>query len=273
MKNNIFKISWKSSLGSFLILTCFFLGVRTPAVFAQDVQQQESEIKKAKIFRDIYPLISDSDLYCSFFVLDEKMPEIQIVGAEREYEKNLLTDGNIVYTDKGSADGLEPGQLFMILEVGQKIEDFGFLTYKRGRARIVAIEEHGASVRIEKSCGHVSIGQYLVPFEEGESRMGKDLGYDVSPYESQGVSGEVIYLQMEYNQVGSGNWALVNLGEQDGIQKGDQLILYRRVQEGAPLHIFGNSVVIDAQNKTSTVKILSCKDPLQKGDLVQARPR
>lgn len=271
MKNNIFEISWKSISGFSLILTFFFLGVRTPAAFAKDPQQQ-SEIKKAKIFQEIYPLISESDLYCSFFVLDEKMPEIQIVGAERGYEKILLTDGNIVYTDKGSADGLEPGQLFMILEVGPKIEDFGFLTYKRGRAHVVVIEEHRASVRIEKSCGQVTTGQYLVPFEEGESRMGKDLGYAVSPYESQGVSGEVIYLQADYNQVGSGNWALIDLGEQDGIQKGDQLILYRSIQEGAPLHIFGNCVVIDAQKKTSTVKILSCKDPLLKGDLVQVRP-
>jgi len=44
------------------------------------------------------------------------------------------------------------------------------------------------------------------------------------------------------------------------------------IQEGAPLQIFGNSVVIDTQTKTATIKVLSCRDALRIGDLVQDKP-
>lgn len=272
MKKSEFKISNRLFF-RWGFLTVLFFGLNFAPVFAQNVLQQEEQIEKAKIFREIYPLISESDLYCSLLVWDEKLPDIQIIGAEREYEKILLTDGNIIYINKGSRDGLEPGQLFMILEIKEGLKDFGTITYKRGRARLLALEESRASARIEKSCSNVMVGHYLVPFEEGESRLGKDFGYSVSPFERDGLKGKVIYLQTEFNQVGSGHWALIDLGSEQGIQKGDQLILYRKIEEGAPLQVFGNSVVIDAQKRTSTIKVLSCRDPLRIDDLVMPHPK
>jgi hypothetical protein len=101
--------------------------------------------------------------------------------------------------------------------------------------------------------------------------MGKDLGYDVPPYETDGLKGEILFLEDNFAQAGSGALALLNLGEVDGIQLGQQLVVYRKLYKGTPLYVFGNVVVIDAQKRTCTVKILSCKDALLIGDLVQTR--
>ncbi len=234
-------------------------------------QEQKHQIEKAKVFQEIYPVISESDLYCSFFILEEETLDLEIIGAEREYEKTLLTDSDLVYINKGKRDGLEKGQLFLVIEVGPKIKNFGHLAFKRGRARIEASQENRASARLEKSCEQVIIGNFLMPFEEKEGILGKDLGYEVPAEEGEGLKGDIIYLQRGYRQIGSGYWALIDLGAEDGLQIGQQMIVYRVVKEGAPIQILGNLIVIDTQSQTSTVKILSCKDVLMLGDRVQTR--
>jgi hypothetical protein len=238
-------------------------------------QEQEPadqyEVEKAKIYREIYDLLSETDLYCSFYILDDDEPDTKIFGAERAYERVQFNNGDIVYINKGRNDGIEEGQIFMVLEVGEPISGYGPLVHQRGRVRVLALEENAASARVEKACGPVTIGNYLVPFEEKGGRLGKDLGYNVPPYETDGLKGEILFMNEDFAQGGSGDWALLNLGEIDGIQLGQQLVVYRKLYEGTPLFVFGNMVVIDTQQRTCTVKILSCKDALLIGDLVQTR--
>jgi hypothetical protein len=125
---------------------------------------------------------------------------------------------------------------------------------------------------VEHACGDVRKGQYLVPFEAREGVAGKDLGYDVYPVEGDGVKGSLVLLQANLKQLGSNHWAIIDLGADQGIQVGQQLVLYRRMRADQPVQILGNCVVIDVQSSTSTVKILSCRDIIQKGDLVMERP-
>jgi hypothetical protein len=251
-------------------------GVARETEFGEELEQEqeaqdEYEVEKAKIYQEIYDLLSESDLYCSMYILDGDEPDTKIFGAERAYERIQFNNGDIVYINKGRNDGIEEGQMFMVLEVGAPIPGYGPLVHQRGRLRVVALEENASSARIEKACGPVMIGNYLIPFEEKEGRMGKDLGYNVPPYETDGLKGEILYLEEDFSQAGSGAWALLNLGEVDGIQLGQQLVVYRKLYEGTPLYVFGNMVVVDTQKRSCTVKILSCKDALLIGDLVQTR--
>jgi len=48
---------------------------------------------------------------------------------------------------------------------------------------------------------------------------------------------------------------------------------FREIQKGAPLQIFGSLIVIDVQKKTSTIKVLTCKDAVRIGDEVMARTK
>lgn len=277
MKNYIFQLSRQIFLILVLIFLSVFLGGKAGLNALDENQDQEQKYKKPILFQDVFPLISESDLYCSFFILDEEMPEIEIISTERGEERIQLNNYDIFYVNKGRIDGLEVGQVFLILEVGSKIsnpltgEDFGLLAIKRGRARIVALEEGKASARVEKACGQVSLGHFLVPWEEKESLLGKDLGYNVPLQEGEGTKGMIIYLLRGYNQIARGQWAIIDLGEEDGLKVGQQLIIYRRLQEGVPLQIVGNLIVIDTQMRTSTVKILSSNDALKIGELVHTR--
>ena len=234
-------------------------------------ESQEQEVKKARLYKDVFPLVAESDLYCSFFVLKKRGDiDIRIISAERTEERLFLREGDTFFINRGQKDGVENGQIYLILEFGQRIIGYGRLVFMKGRAKIVDAREKRSSATLEKACSEVMVGYHLVPFEEKRRLLGKDLGYDVPPRIAEDVKGKIIYSQDEHNLIGSGDWAIINLGEEDGIQFGQQLVVYRKVKKkGATIKMLGNLVVINVQEDTSTVRIISCQDVLKVGDRVQ----
>ncbi len=253
------------------------LFVPAPAqVVSDDQEQVQHQIERAKIFREAYPVIAEVDLYCSLFVYEGELPELMITAAEKGYEKVMFSDGDVVFLNKGSQDGVEIGQVFQVVEIGAGIGGFGRVANKRGRAHVFFLEENRAVARIEKSCGRLTIGNYLFPFEEKETLLGKDIGYETYGEEVSGPSGSIVYLERDYNQLGSGGWAIIDIGEEAGVQIGQQMTIYKRIwnpeslaiREDLPPIGLGNSVVIDVGKKTATIKILSCWDSILKGQTV-----
>lgn len=251
-----------------IVLFAFLAPAQT---ISNDQEQVQHQIEKAKIYRDAYPLISETDLYCTIYAYSGELPDLRIIAAEKEYEKLMFDNSDVIFINKGKNDGVEIGQVFLIVEIGQSLGEFGVLASKRGRAQVVHLQENSGVAKVEKACGRVIIGNYLLPFEEKESLLGKDLGYEEFSSESTGTAGTIIYLQSDYNQIGIGHWAIINLGAEDGIQVGQQMTVYKQVKEGLPRLGIGNLIVIDTQPKTATVKILSCKDAVRPGLQVQAK--
>lgn len=231
----------------------------------------QDQIQKAKIFQDEYPLIQETDLYCSIYLLEGDLPELRIIGSERQKEKDLLADADVFYIGRGAKAGLEAGQLFLVVGVGEKIGGYGRLAQRKGRARIVAVEDERATVRVDKACQAISVGDVLYPFEEREGMVGKDLGFDNSLAPGTGLSGHILYLQTDFNILGSGHWAIIDLGGEQGLRPGRQLTVFKRARPSLPREAVGNVVVIDVQNRTATVKLLSVRDAVEQGDEVQAK--
>jgi hypothetical protein len=256
-----------SYAGLALILTGFVILV-PGRPFAQEVQG--SQIKKAKIFEDTYQLINESDLNCSFYMHEEGklLPDIRIIGAERQNEKSHFEDGDLIYIDKGAADGLEIGQLFMTIGLRAKVDKIGTVMERHGRARIVRLDDHMASARVEKGCGRILVGDFLVPYEEEQGEIGKDLGYgDMDPNASK--HGYVIYIENDFHISASGQWALINMGRQHCVQIGDQLNIFHQAAPGLPREAFASAIIIDVRGATSTIKILGARDAVDIGAEVQ----
>jgi hypothetical protein len=278
MKNRTFKIVTKILFSFVIVILLSFRGEGTGLSPVNGDMSQEQEAKKARLYKDVFPLISETDLYCSFFVMKKPQLDIQIVGAEKQDERVLFRENDIFFVNKGSADGLETGQIFTIVEVGEKVrspftgKNYGRLIKKRGRAQIVSVEEKQAFAKLEKACEQVTLGQFLVPFEEKSELLGSDLGYDVDINEEEGTQGTLIYFQDDYGQISKGHWAIIDLGEEDGIHFGQQLVIYRKTEKKkGTIKKLGSLIVIDVQENSSTVKILSTIDALTLGDRVQPR--
>lgn len=239
-----------------------FLGA---AAFGQD------DVRKAKIFEDVYPLITESDLYCSIFFWEGERPALRVAGAERQDEKNQFSDGDTCYLDKGRADGLEIGQVFQVVRIGGAFAEHGDLSQRLGRARVVRLDENRSVAAVEKTCNPVRIGDYLVPFEEKEGLLGRDQGFDDSLDPAAGVKGSVIYLDTDLKIGGTGAWAIIDIGRTAGLQPGQQLTVFRRARPDLPREAIGNIVVIDVQERSATIKILSIREALRRGDEVQTK--
>jgi hypothetical protein len=246
-----------------LICLCLSLAGRS---FAQD------QIQKAKIYEDTFQIIDDTDLYGSFYMLEEgkPMPDIRVIGAERMNEKSMLTDQDLIYLNKGKADNLEIGQIFQIIGLEVKVPPYGTVAWRRGRARIIRLEEKVATAKIERSFGPVNVGDYLMPFEAGEGETGRDPGYDqMDPNASK--RGQVIYIDTARRLSGPGQWALINMGRQQCVQIGDRLTLFHRAKPQLPREACGSMIVIDVRGATSTVKIISAREAVEAGDEVQLK--
>jgi hypothetical protein len=260
------------------LVAAFFVPA-TAQIVSDGQEQVQHQIERAKIFREAYPVIAEVDLYCSLFIYEGDLPDLRITAAEKGYEKVMFSDSDIVFLNKGTQDGLEIGQVFLVVEIGARIGDFGYLANKRGRAHVVFLEENRAVARIEKSCGRLTVGSYLLPFEEEETLLGKDIGYEAYAEGVTGPTGTIVYLERDYNQIGSGGWAIIDIGEEAGIQVGQQLTIYKRIRNPQTLEVredlpqigVGNSVVIDVGKRTATVKVLSCSDSIVKGQTVQGK--
>jgi len=237
--------------------------------FAQETQ--ETMIQKAKIFEETYQLINESDLNCSFYMHEEGklLPDTQVIGAERMNEKSLFEDGDLIYINKGAADGLEIGQLFLTVGLRAKVAKIGTVMERHGRARIVRLDgDRRASARVEKGCGRIIVGDFLLPFEEESGEIGKDLGYgDMDPNASK--RGRVIYIENDFHISGSGQWALIDMGRQHCVQIGDQLNIFHQARPDLPREAFASAIIIDVRGATSTIKILGARDAVDLGSEVQ----
>jgi hypothetical protein len=260
------------------LLTALFVPA-TAQVVSDDQEKVQNEIQRAKIFREAYPIIAEVDLYCSPLICEGELPGLRILSGEKGYEKTMFSDADIIHLNQGKQDGLEIGQVLLVITVGDRIGDIGWLANRQGRALVEFLEDHRALARLEKSCGRVMAGDYLVPFEEKETFLGKDMGFEAHSEAPDGLLGTIIYVEREYIQLGSGGWAVIDKGEEDGIQVGQQLTICKQIRNPETLEFredlpeigIGNSIVVDVGKKTATIKVLSCSDPISKGHMVRGK--
>jgi hypothetical protein len=250
------------------LLGVAILGLLLPVVSSQ----VQIAADRDKAFHDVFTLIADSDLHCSFFVLEEE-PKLRIAAGETGVDKMLLADGDLFYFKADPDAGLTVGQALMILEIGPKVRSFsqktrlGPVAFRRGRARVIRFDKDYVVARVDKSCGPVTAGNALVPFVEKEGLLGRDLGFE-GPLPGGESVGRIVFFDNEMIQIGSGQWALIDIGLEQGLYVGQQLTIAHRAAEGFPLEAIANAVVIDAGRLSSTIKVLSAKTVVGLGDPV-----
>ena len=268
----------KTAFISLLIFMLSLLGAGNPVDQEQEQEKKpKDKIEKPKIYQEDYPIISESDLYCSFFLLGEEKLEAKIVSAEKKDEMKLLTDSDVFYIDRGKDSGFEVNQVHLILEIGPEIQNpvtdkkLGYLGFKRGRARIFEVGENWGKARVEKSCGRIMVGDFLIPFEEREALL-KSTPREEMP-EGGPLVGTVVYLEGNYKIISKDQLALIDLGRVDGLRVGDRLTAHREVSTELAPKLLGELIIINTQSQTSTVKVLSSRDSIKLGDLVQVKAK
>ncbi len=247
-----------------LVLSVLVLGLTTAAA----APASQDQIDKAKSSRNTYAVITETDLYCAFFVVD-KEPLTRIL-APAIGERLLLSDADQFYG--GPVGEWREGQIFQIVEIGPSVPGVrGNIGFGRGRAKIVRVESERFLAQIEKSCGPVHIGDRLVPFEKKSPVVGRDLGYQGIPKGGNVLTSRIIFMSDDHQEIGADSYALIDRGLEAGLRPGQQMTVFDASSGGKSPQAVGNAVVIDAGRLTATIKIMSLKNIIQMGDLVQVK--
>jgi hypothetical protein len=184
----------------------------------------------------------DSSLYCAGYVRFQKLPHMpEIVGALEEQEQHTYSDGDVVYLNAGSQQGIKEGQNFQIIRPrgdvkGVHKQKRGFLgTYVQeiGQLRVFKVNEHTAAARITFACDLALLGDLLAPIPDRESpvlRSDGNLDQYAEPTGKQ--TGRLMMAKDSREMVTRNDVVYIDLGGEDKINRGDYLTIYRPLGTG-----------------------------------------
>jgi hypothetical protein len=185
---------------------------------------------------------TQSSLYCAGYIKYERLPHMpEIVGAEEEQEQRTLSDGDIVYLDAGSQQGIKEGQNFQIIRPRGDVKDVhkkkvGFVgTYVQdvGQLQIFKVRENTSAARITFSCDMILLGDLLAPVPERESPLQRAEGtMDRFADPSGKQTGRLMMAKDSREMLTRNDIVYIDLGTEDQIKRGDYLTIYRPLGTG-----------------------------------------
>lgn len=225
----------RAALFSFvcLLALAFTANAQSPAPTPQVVMPGSGQLPR---------VASKSSLYCAGYIRYQRlqgMPEI--VGAEEEQEQRTYADGDIVYLNAGSQQGIKEGQNFQIIRPrgdvkGVHKQKKGFLgTYIQeiGQLQVFKVRENTSAAQITFTCDLALLGDLLAPVPDRESplqRAEEDLDRFADPTNKQ--NGILMMAKDSHEMVTRNDIVYIDLGSEDQIKRGDYLTIYRPLGTG-----------------------------------------
>ena len=183
-----------------------------------------------------------SSLYCAGYIRYQRLSHMpEIVGAEEEQEQRTYADGDIVYLNAGSQQGIKEGQNFQIIRPrgdvkGVHKQKLGFLgTYIQeiGQLQVFKVRENTSAAQITFTCDAALLGDLLAPVPDRESplhRAEEDLDRFADPTGKQ--NGRLMMAKDNREMVTRNDIVYIDLGSEDQIKRGDYLTIYRPLGTG-----------------------------------------
>src|SRR5215207_1526996 len=139
----------------------------TPTVILPTTQQDQHVASKSR-------------LYCAGYIRHQRLPQMpEIVGAVEEQEQRTYADGDVVYINAGSQQGIREGQNFQIIRPrgdvkGVHKKKIGFLgTYVQevGQLNVFKVRENTSAAQITFTCDVALLGDLLAPIPDRVSPL------------------------------------------------------------------------------------------------------
>ena len=190
------------------------------------------------------PPVTARDVYCSGYITKNfRKPHLTLLSGN-EPSREALGTGNVVYLNEGKADGIEPGALYGIIEVGQEVshpqtgKPLGIFIRKVGQAKILTVQEHTSIAEISQACDEITYGDVLVPWKAipipWDIKRADSLPLEVAVDQDK-YMGRVIWTEDRLQSTGQHSLVYVNLGAAHKILPGDKLWFFRFPARGGTL--------------------------------------
>jgi hypothetical protein len=262
--------------------------VRGPAAVAHDAAsgvQPQSRLEKvarppAPISGPI-PIGIEADVYCAGYLGEQDEAFVgHIVSAEKEKNQSMFMMGDVLYLDIGAADGVQAGMEFTIVRPNRLVNRWnsvravaGRIYMTPGRIRVLCAQERSAIAEVVYSCNEVQIGDSVAPFEPIPVPLVRRTRPETICDTPNGKPiGHVLDTRDAVTPVGTGTVVFLDLGEQEGLNPGDFLTVYRPSTRAEGVRtILGEAAILTARDRTSVAIITSMIDFMAVGDAVEIK--
>ena len=200
-------------------------------------------------------------LYCAGYIRHQTLPHMpELVGGLEEQEQRRYSDGDVVYLNAGSQQGIREGQNFQIIRPRGDIKGVhrqkrGFLgTYIQevGQLQVFKVRENTSAAQITFTCDTALLGDLLAPVPDRESPLQRaDSNLDVFADPSGKQAGRLMMAKDNREMVTRNDIVYIDLGSEDQIKPGDYLTVYR------PLGT-GNITTFDDEEMARNPRIVYC---------------
>ena len=181
-------------------------------------------------------------LYCAGYIRHQLLPHMpEIVGALEENEQRRYSDGEVVYINEGSQQGIREGQIFQIIRPrgdvkGVHKEKRGFLgTYIQevGQLQVFKVRENTSAAQITFTCDAAQFGDLLTPVPDRVSPVQRaDANLDLFADPSGKQTGRLMMAKDNREMVTRNDIVYIDLGSEDQVKPGDYLTVYRPLGTG-----------------------------------------
>jgi hypothetical protein len=203
-----------------------------------------------------------------------EMPEhaLRVIGSQDAVPRALLGNRDLLVIGGGTAAGVQLGQQFFI----RRTNTFGGNRYARGArtlgwVRVVAVNDSTAIGLVDHACAGIVVSDYLEPFVVPvlSADAVKD---DPSGQPDFSTLGHIVAGNEDRMTVGVGDFALIDWGQDRGLNAGARFSIYRDVGvSGLPLASIGEGVVISIGSSMALTRITSARDAVYSGDYIAMR--
>jgi hypothetical protein len=245
------------------------------------------------------PLGSEDDIYCSGYIgdLNEKFG-YRVIGSEYESfqpdanavsglpdsslgagetVKYGMATGDVVYLDGGRQGGMTPGELFTVVQPGDKVRHpltkkvIGRYYRYKGRIRVLSVQDDSAIAEIVHTCGPITIGSQLKPFVEepiplGRRTLMRPINDPVAASKLKN-SPTIVYANEKIVSLGEGHLVYIDRGSDQDVTPGDIYTIYRlNRRQGLPPIVLGELAVLSVHPHASLARILDSRYTVYLGD-------
>jgi hypothetical protein len=185
---------------------------------------------------------SPGELYCSGIVTTESVPkDTYVITGEQSNYKITFDEGDYVYINKGSSQGVRVGDEFLVI---RPVEDsikvdwtkwqtailhkMGTVWEDEGRVKVVVAQSDVSIGQVEHSCEYLQRGDIALPFTARPvPQLKSEDNFDrFAPANGKSLA-MVITGKTFQQQVGKNDIVYINLGADQGVKVGDYFRIFR----------------------------------------------
>jgi LysM domain len=202
--------------------------------------------------------------------------------SNRRDDRFILGEGETVYMNGGSEQGVKQGDRFLAVRTATKKfkplgrkKVAGDVVQNLGIVRVTVVNAKTAVGVVEKAMDGLEVGQHLVRFTE-PAYFPMELRKDIAdPIAMKDPVATVIYAREHREHTANGEMLIVDRGSEDGLKVGDVLLAARtrtllpagkKSEAETTTHYLGQVVVVRLGDRNATVRVLRSTEEIVSGD-------